>query len=69
MKCKNGHTSDEPDYCSVCGVAMGGTALALGVAFLFAGRPRAARAARLVHWVWPACLAVLGVVLLLYSEL
>ena len=49
-------------------VAMGSTAVALGVAVLVAGRRHAA-GARLVRWLWPACLALLGVVLLVYWEL
>ncbi len=49
-------------------VAMGSTAVALGAALLVAGR-RHAGGARLVRWVWPACLALLGLVLLVYSEL
>ena len=49
-------------------VAMGSTALALGVAVLVAGRRHAA-GARLARWLWPACLALLGLVLLVYWEL
>jgi hypothetical protein len=49
-------------------VAMGSTAVALGAALLLAGRGRAA-GVRLARWAWPACLALLGVVLLVYSEL
>ena len=49
-------------------VAMGSSAVALGVAVLVAGRRHAA-GARLVRWLWPACLALLGVVLLVYWEL
>lgn len=49
-------------------VAMGGTAVALGVALAVAGRRRAGPASRL-RWAWPGFLALLGVVLLLYREL
>jgi hypothetical protein len=49
-------------------VAMGSTAVALGVALLVAGRRHAA-GAQLVRWAWPAFLALLGLVLLVYSEL
>jgi hypothetical protein len=50
-------------------VAMGSTALALGAVLLVAGRRRGPGAAQLIRWVWPAFLVVLGVALLLYSEL
>jgi hypothetical protein len=49
-------------------VAMGSTAVALGLTLLVAGR-RHAGAARLARWAWPACLVLLGLVLLVYSEL
>ena len=49
-------------------VAMGSTALALGVTLVVAGR-RHASGARLVRWVWPVALALLGLVLLVYSEI
>ena len=49
-------------------VAMGSSAVALGVTLLVAGRRRAV-GAWLVRWVWPACIALLGLVLLVYSEL
>ena len=46
---------------------MGSTAVALGVALLVAGRRHADRA-WLLRWVWPACIPLLGLVLLVYSE-
>ena len=49
-------------------VAMGSTAVALGVALLVAGR-RHGGGVQLVRWAWPAFLALLGLVLLVYSEL
>jgi len=49
-------------------VVMGSTAIALGATLLVAGR-RHANGARLMRWVWPACLALLGLVLVVYSEL
>ena len=49
-------------------VVMGSTAVALGVALLVAGRRRAGPAS-LLRWSWPAFLAVLGLVLVVYREL
>jgi hypothetical protein len=47
--------------------AMGSAALGLGVALLIAGRRR--ESGSLLRWSWPAFLTLLGLVLLLYSEL
>ena len=49
-------------------VAMGSAALGLGVALLIAGRRRETGRS-LLRWSWPAFLVLLGMVLLLYSEL
>jgi hypothetical protein len=48
--------------------AMGSTAVGLGVALLIARRRLESRAS-LLRWSWPAFLVLLGLVLLLYSEL
>jgi len=47
---------------------MGTAAVGVGVVLLVAGRRREGQAA-IVRWAWPAFLLVLGVVLLVYSEL
>jgi hypothetical protein len=49
-------------------VVMGSTAVALGIAVIVAGRRRGA-GSRALGWIWPTCLAALGLVLLVYSEL
>jgi len=49
-------------------VAMGSTAVALGVALFIAGRRHASPTSWL-RWAWPACLGLLGLVLLAYWEL
>jgi len=48
--------------------AMGSAALGLGVALLIAGRRRAGQAS-LLRWSWPLFLVLLGLVLLVYSEI
>jgi hypothetical protein len=48
--------------------AMGGAAIGLGVALLIAGRRRQSGAS-LLRWSWPVFLVLLGLVLLVYSEI
>jgi hypothetical protein len=48
--------------------AMGSAAVGLGIALLVAGRRHAGHAS-LLRWSWPSFLVVLGLVLLVYSEL